>query len=110
MWGLADTSVEPETLAEYGATLIAASSLCNEFGRLFWGLLSNRIGRIRVFRILLASQMIVFGVLMTERDPWIISALVCYIRLCLGDGFATMPSFVLDVFGARRCRRSMASC
>ena len=102
VWGLADPSVEPETLAEYGATLIAASSLCNGFGRLFWGLLSDRIGRIRVFRILLASQMIVFGILMTERDPWIFSALVCYIMLCFGGGFATMPSFVLDVFGGRK--------
>ena len=102
VWGLADPTVEPETLAEYGATLIAASSLCNGFGRLFWGLLSDRIGRIRVFRILLASQMIVFGVLMTERDPWIFSILVCYIMLCFGGGFATMPSFVLDVFGVRK--------
>ncbi len=102
VWGFADPSVEPETLAAYGATLIAASSLCNGFGRLFFGLLSDRIGRIRVFRILLASQMIVFGILMTERDPWIFSILVCYIMLCFGGGFATMPSFVLDVFGARK--------
>ena len=102
VWGLADPSVEPETLAEYGATLIAASSICNGVGRLFWGLLSDRIGRVQVFRILLASQMIVFGILMTERDPWIFSILVCYILLCFGGGFATMPSFILDVFGARR--------
>ena len=102
VWGLADPSVEPETLAEYGATLIAISSLCNGLGRLLWGLLSDRIGRVRVFRILLASQMLVFGFLMTERDPWIFSALVCYVLLCFGGGFATMPSFVLDVFGARR--------
>ncbi len=102
VWALADPSLEPETLAEYGATLIAASSLCNGAGRLFWGLLSDRIGRIRVFRILLASQMIVFGILMTERDPWIFAGLVCYILLCFGGGFATMPSFVLDVFGAKR--------
>ncbi len=102
VWGLADPSVEPETLAEYGATLIAVSSLCNGIGRLFWGLLSDRIGRVRVFRILLASQMIAFGILMTERDPWIFSILVCYILLCFGGGFATMPSFILDVFGIRR--------
>jgi len=102
VWGLADPSIEPETLAEYGATLIAASSLCNGAGRLLWGLLSDRIGRVRVFRILLASQMVVFGLLMTERDPWIFSALVCYVLLCFGGGFATMPSFVLDVFGSKR--------
>ena len=102
VWGMSDPSVEPETLAEYGATLIAVSSLCNGVGRLLWGSLSDRIGRVRVFRILLASQMVVFGILITERDPWLFSALVCYVLLCFGGGFATMPSFVLDVFGARR--------
>ncbi len=102
VWGLADPTLDPYVLAEYGATLIAISSLCNGVGRLFWGLLSDRIGRIRVFRILLASQMVVFGILMTERDPWIFSALVCYILLCFGGGFATMPSFIVDVFGSKK--------
>lgn len=102
VWGLADSTVEPAQLAEYGATLIAISSLFNGLGRLFWGLLSDRIGRVRVFRILLASQMIVFGRLMTESDPWVFCVLVCYILLCFGGGFATMPSFILDVFGPQR--------
>ncbi len=102
VWGLADPTVEPATLAEYGATLIAVSSLCNGVGRLFWGLLSDRLGRVRVFRILLASQMVVFGVLMTERNPYVFSILVCYVLLCFGGGFATMPSFVLDVFGPQK--------
>lgn len=102
VWSLADPSVEPATLAEYGATLIAVSSLCNGVGRLFWGLLSDRLGRVRVFRILLASQMVVFGILMTERNPWVFSVLVCYVLLCFGGGFATMPSFVLDVFGPQK--------
>ena len=102
VWGLADPTIEPEVLAIYGANLIAVSSLCNGVGRLLWGLLSDRLGRVTVFRILLASQMLVFGILMTERDPWIFSALVCYILLCFGGGFATMPSFVLDVFGSKR--------
>ena len=102
VWGLADPSLEPEVLAEYGATLIAVTSLCNGVGRLFWGLLSDRIGRVRVFQILLGSQVVVFGILMTETNPWIFSILVCYILLCFGGGFATMPSFVTDVFGTQR--------
>ena len=102
VWGLSDPSLEPAMLAEYGATLIAVSSLCNGVGRLFWGLLSDRIGRVAVFRILLASQMVVFGILMTETNPWVFSALVCYVLLCFGGGFATMPSFVLDVFGPKK--------
>ena len=101
VWGLADPTVDPARLAEYGATLIAVSSLCNGVGRIFWGLLSDRLGRVGVFRILLASQMVVFGILMTETNPWIFSALVCYVLLCFGGGFATMPSFIIDVFGSK---------
>ena len=102
VWGLADPTIEPETLAAYGATLIAISSLCNGVGRLLWGMISDRIGRVAVFRILLASQMVVFGVLMTETNPWVFSVLVCYVLLCFGGGFATMPSFIVDVFGAKK--------
>jgi OFA family oxalate/formate antiporter-like MFS transporter len=102
IWGLADPAIEPAVLASYGATLIAVSSLFNGLGRLLWGTISDRIGRVESFRLMLATQMIVFGVLMTERNPWVFSALVCYILLCFGGGFGTMPSFVLDVFGTRR--------
>ncbi len=101
VWGLAEPTLEPLILAEYGAMLIAVSSLFNGLGRLFWGLLSDHIGRVTVFRILLASQMVVFAILMTENDPWIFSVLICYILLCFGGGFATMPSYIVDVFGSR---------
>ena len=102
VWSFADPTVEPETLAAYGAMLIAVSSMFNGGGRLLWGMVADRIGRARVFRILLASQMVVFGVLMTERDPIVFSALVCYVLLCFGGGFAVMPSFIADVFGTKR--------
>ena len=101
VWGLAEPGLDPQMLAEYGAMLIAVSSLFNGLGRLLWGLLSDLIGRVTVFRLLLATQMVVFAILMTERDPWIFSALVCYILLCFGGGFATMPSFIIDVFGSK---------
>lgn len=102
VWGAANPLLEPVTLAQYGATLIAVSSIFNGFGRLLWGLLSDRIGRINVFRLLLASQMVVFGLLLTDINPWVFCGLVCYILLCFGGGFATVPSFILDVFGPKR--------
>ena len=34
VWGLSDPSVEPATLAAYGATLIAVSSICNGLARI----------------------------------------------------------------------------
>ena len=102
IWKLSDPTIEPKVLASYGATLIAVSSVCNGVGRLFWGLLSDYIGRVRVFRILLATQLVVFGMLMTERDPWIFSILLCYVLLCFGGGFAVIPSFISDVFGTKK--------
>ena len=105
VWGLADPSLEPAVLAEYGATLIAVSSVCNGVGRILWAWLSDRFGRVTIFRILLATQMIVFGILMSETNPWVFSVLVCYVLLCFGGGFATMPSFILEVFGSQKMSR-----
>ena len=42
IWLLTDPSLDPLALAEYGATLIAVSSVFNGLGRLLWGLLSDR--------------------------------------------------------------------
>jgi MFS transporter, OFA family, oxalate/formate antiporter len=102
LWRDIDADLSPETLAAYGATLIGASSLCNGAGRLCWGGLSDRIGRAWTFRIMLASQIAVFAVLPLVGDPRLFGAMVCYILLCYGGGSGTIPSFVHDVFGARR--------
>ena len=89
-------------LADAGATLIAVSSVFNGVGRFFWGGLSDRIGRARTFRLILGSQLAVFVALLFVSSPTIFSVLVCYVLLCYGGGFGSMPSFVLDVFGAER--------
>jgi len=96
-----DPALAAAALAAQGATLIAVSSLFNGAGRFFWGGLSDRIGRIQAFRIMLFSQVVVFLLLSVVGHPWIFAALVCYVLLCYGGGFGTMPSFVLDVFGTR---------
>ena len=96
-----DASLSPAALAAAGGTLIAISSLFNGFGRFLWGGLSDRIGRIQVFRIILGSQLIVFALLMVTSNPWVFGVLVCYVLLCYGGGFGSMPSYVLDIFTAR---------
>ena len=91
-----------ETLAAAGATLIGVSSLCNGLGRIFWGGISDRLGRATTFRLILGSQTVVFVGLIFVHNPWWFGAWVCYVLLCYGGGFGTMPSFVLDSFGAQR--------
>lgn len=88
-------------LAAAGATLIAISSIFNGAGRLFWGGLSDKIGRVQTFRLIFCSQLIVFIALIFVRNPVVFGVFVCYVLLCYGGGFGSMPSFVLDVFGPR---------
>ena len=101
LWRKVDSSLSPAALAAYGATLIGVTSLFNGVGRFLWGGVSDKIGRARTFSIMLGSQILVFGVLAWTSNPWLFAALFCYILLCYGGGFGTMPSFVLDVFGAK---------
>lgn len=105
IWRLDHPTLERSVLAGYGATLIAVSSLFNGFGRIAWGALSERLGRINTFRVLFATQLVVFGFLMTEHNPWVFAILVCYVLSCFGGGFAIMPSFVTDVYGTKRMSR-----
>ena len=88
-------------LAAYGGTLIAVTSLFNGLGRFFWGGLSDKIGRTQTFRIMLGTQVLCFVALAYVPNPWIFAIILCYVLLCYGGGFGTMPSFILDVFGAK---------
>jgi Nitrate/nitrite transporter len=89
-------------LAASGATLIAVSSVFNGLGRLFWGWLSDHMGRVQTFRLILGTQVAVFFLLTFVKDPILFGGFVCYILLCYGGGFGSMPAFVLDTFGPGR--------
>lgn len=95
---------DPQIVAGFaaaGATLIAASSIFNGLGRFFWGALSDKIGRVEVFRLILGSQVAIFVAMLFVSRPVVFGVLVCYLLLCYGGGFGSMPSFVLDVFGQK---------
>jgi len=87
--------------AVMAGTLVFVSSIFNGLGRLFWASLSDKIGRKTVFLILLISQIPVFFLLPQVTNLWIFGAMCCYILACFGGGFATMPSFAVDTFGAK---------
>jgi OFA family oxalate/formate antiporter-like MFS transporter len=88
-------------LAAYGGTLIAITSIFNGLGRFFWGSVSDKIGRIQTFRIMLGTQILAFIAIAYIGTPWIFAVVLSYVLLCYGGGFGTMPSFVLDVFGLK---------
>ncbi|HEY9595683.1 MAG TPA: OFA family MFS transporter [Spirochaetia bacterium] len=101
LWKQVDPTLAAVTLSLFGATLVAVSSLFNGAGRFLWGGISDRIGRTQTFRIMLGSEILVFAALIITRDPWVFAVLVCWVLLCYGGGFGTMPSFIGDVFGPK---------
>ncbi|MDX9827287.1 MAG: hypothetical protein RBT73_06025, partial [Spirochaetia bacterium] len=52
--------------------------------------------------IMLGSQLAVFAVLALTGNPWIFAVLLCWILLCYGGGFGTMPATISELFGAGR--------
>lgn len=101
LWKPTHPMATPVALAACGATLIAVSSVFNGLGRFSWGTLSDRLGQLHTFRLMLVTQVLAFVALRATSNPWLFGALICYILLCYGGGFGVMPAFVLNTFGPR---------
>jgi OFA family oxalate/formate antiporter-like MFS transporter len=82
-------------------TMVLVGSIFNGLGRIFWAAISDKIGRKTVFLLILATQIPVFIILPSVTSVVAFAILACYILLCYGGGFATMPSFAADTFGSK---------
>ena len=87
-------------LSTAGATLIAISSIFNGLGRFTWGGISDKLGQMQTFRLLLVLQAIIFGILIFATNPIIFSILVCLILLSYGGSFGVLPSLAKDMYGS----------
>ena len=87
--------------ATEAALAVMALSLCNGAGRILWGWASDRLGRPATFAILFALQFVVFALLARVSSFPALAALAGIVGLCFGGGFAAMPAFTVDFFGAR---------
>lgn len=81
--------------------IVILGSFCNGFGRLFWGGLSERLGRRNVFLLIFLTQIPLFLLLPHLQSFLLFTLAACYIMLCYGGGFGTMPSFTADTFGPK---------
>lgn len=95
-------NISVEALATGGATLIAVGAIFNGLGRFFWGAVSDRIGQSWTFSVMLVTEILVLALLSFVGNPIIFGALICYILLCYGGGFGTIPSYILSLFGEKR--------
>jgi MFS family permease len=80
----------------YGLVAIA-----NGLGRIFWGAISDRIGRNMTYSLIFGLQVIVFFVLANLHSLPLVLGAFAIVLLCYGGGFGVMPSFNADYFGTK---------
>jgi MFS transporter, OFA family, oxalate/formate antiporter len=97
-----DSTLGTAELAAAGATLIAAASVGNSVGRLFWAWLSDIVGRVEAFILLLSTSAIAFVALPYITSPLLFGILISYTIASYGGGFGTIPSLISDLFGPKR--------
>jgi MFS family permease len=76
-------------------------AILNGLGRLFWGALSDRIGRRWTFAILFGGQALAFFALDADHEPLVVAGAIAALLFCYGGGFGTMPAYNADFFGTK---------
>ena len=100
--GDGDPALSKAALAALGATLIGWTSFGNSVGRLFWASISDKIGRVNAFILLLATAGAVLLVLPHVSSPLLYGVLLAYTIASYGGGFGTIPSLISDLYGPKR--------
>jgi MFS transporter, OFA family, oxalate/formate antiporter len=85
------------------AAVVSLISLFNAGGRFFWASSSDYIGRRNTYAIFFVVQVILFLLIprMAGAEEWrLFQAALFIVFTMYGGGFATMPAFLADLFGA----------
>ncbi|MGI9057898.1 MAG: L-lactate MFS transporter [Ktedonobacteraceae bacterium] len=83
------------------SVIVVVISIFNGVGRLFWGWLSDAIGRPFAFLSMFVIQIVVFALMPLIGDFALLLVPAAIIGLCYGGGFGTMPAFAADFFGPK---------
>lgn len=90
--------------SEEAAVMVQVIAGFNAGGRLLWATLSDYWGRRAVFMLFFAAQALLFALIpgLGASGSWgLFVAAVLVIFTMYGGGFATIPAFLADMFGAR---------
>jgi OFA family oxalate/formate antiporter-like MFS transporter len=87
--------------AAVAAGLVGTLAIFNGGGRVFWAWLSDHIGRMRVFLIMLVLDAVAFLILPFAGAVVLFVILAALVYLIYGGGFGTMPAAAADFFGTQ---------
>eukprot|EP00457_Paulinella_chromatophora_P006278 gb/GEZN01006296.1/.p1 GENE.gb/GEZN01006296.1/~~gb/GEZN01006296.1/.p1 ORF type:complete len:537 (-),score=37.15 gb/GEZN01006296.1/:29-1639(-) len=91
----------PEINPQEAASFVSILSLLNMVGRLIWSSISDCIGRKSAYFVFTVFGCIAFVVLpLSFRNLPLFYFLCCMIISFYGGGFATLPAYITDLFGA----------
>ena len=100
MIGFAKPIAEAKGLAETAVVGVLAVSIFNSMGRLIWGAVSDKLGRINTLIILLAGSA-VLSLFVNAVDGYWLYVLIAFIGFFYGGILGSYPSFTSDLFGAK---------
>ncbi len=100
MIGFAKPIATAKDLAETATIGVLIISICNSMGRLFWGILSDKLGRKRTMLILLAGSGTA-SLFVGFAEGYVIYLVIGIIGFFYGGILGTFPALTADLFGSK---------
>lgn len=100
--GIKTPVLDADLLKQYATLVVSSIAIANAFGRVAWGWISDRIGRLQALSLMFLITMItmfLFPSLAASKNTLILAALP--IGLCYGGYLGLFPSLCADAFGGR---------
>ena len=100
MIGFAKPIAVAKGLAETATVGVLVISICNSAGRLFWGFVSDKLGRkVTIIILLIGSGCM--SLLVTAASGYLIYVLIGFIGFFYGGFLSNFPSLTADLFGPK---------
>ena len=100
MIGFAKDIAIAKGLGETAFIGVMIISMFNSLGRLIWGIVSDKLGRVNTIFILLAGSAVLSPIVLLMGGYWIY-VIIAFIGFFYGGLLSTFPSLTADTFGAK---------